>query len=72
MANVGVDCSVLESLLQVLIDGLFADLGQQRQVGDSNLSLLARLEGGLFDSLRSLGRLRASLSSSSSSFGDSH
>lgn len=49
-----VDFAILEALLQVVIDGLVRDLTDQRQIRDSHLLLLGRLEDGLG---RELGRL---------------
>ena len=42
-ANVRVDVSILPPFLQILIDALVADLGQQRHVGDTHLLLLEPL-----------------------------
>jgi hypothetical protein len=39
--------AILESLLQVVVDGLVGDLADQGQVGDSDFLLLGRLEDGL-------------------------
>lgn len=48
MANVCVDFGALESLLEVVIDGLVGHLAEQSQIGDTNLLLLGGVEGGLF------------------------
>lgn len=47
MADVCVDLCAFESLLKVLVDGLVGDFAQKCQVGNANLLLLGRLEGGL-------------------------
>jgi|SRR5690242_9388773 len=49
-----VDFAILEALLQVVVDGLVRDLADQRQIRDSHLLLLGRLEDSLG---RELGRL---------------
>ena len=40
---------MLETELQVIIDGFIGDLAQQREVRDTNLLLLGTFKGGLLD-----------------------
>lgn len=49
-----VNLPILETLLQVLVDGFIADLADERQVRNSDLLLLCRLEYGLLDLVFSL------------------
>jgi hypothetical protein len=42
-----IDLAILEALLQVVVDGLVGDFANQREVRDSDLLLLCRLEDGL-------------------------
>lgn len=49
MANVCVDFAILKALLQVLVDCLIGYFAQQCQIRDSDLLLLGRVEGRLFD-----------------------
>ena len=49
MANVGVNFGILESLFQVVIDGLVGDLADERQIRDPDLLLLGAFELGFFD-----------------------
>lgn len=44
-----VDLTILESLLQVVVDGLVGNLADEGEIRDSDLLLLCRLEGGLLD-----------------------
>jgi hypothetical protein len=47
MANICIYLPAFESLLKVVVDGLVRDLAEEGQVGNTNLLLLGRLEGGL-------------------------
>jgi hypothetical protein len=49
-----VDFGILESLLQVVVDGFVRYLANQREIRDSNLLLLRALEDGLLRELRFL------------------
>jgi hypothetical protein len=42
-----VDLAILKALLEVVVDGLVGDLANQREIRDTDLLLLGRLEDGL-------------------------
>ena len=41
--NVGIDVSILPAFLQILIDALITDLGQESHIGNADLFLLEAL-----------------------------
>lgn len=72
MADVRVDGAVHEPFMQVVIDSLISDFGEQRQVGNSDLFQFVEIKLRLFDARLGWRLLLRLILRTSSSFDNGH